>query len=296
MALPTQCAPCVSMAARLLRYFDRPMKLRTKLLLASSAIVLVVLAVSELLGYHLTSLFLTAHEAKMASELNHGSHGAALSELQQGSHALFVRLAALHFFHAVFTVIALVLALNALWNRTVLRPLADLLQHINYMRRGTWKTPVPVRSRDEIGKLTEAFNELGGQLTLTVQQFGSASKLSAMALLGQSMVRRVISATEILRKALEAADVKNGTAGANWGPEQARLQLVLKLLDEIPEQLEKEFQRELEQHSNRAASQEGVSPQPEDDQPSSRNDPPERATLQTEADPRTVFRYREEAS
>jgi HAMP domain-containing protein len=315
MVLPPQCAPCISMAARLLRYFDRPMKLRTKLLLASSAIVLVVLAVSEWFGYHLTSLFLTTHEAKMASELSHGSHGAALAELQQGSHALFVRLAALHFFHAAFTVLALILALNALWNRTVLRPLADLLRHISYMRRGTWKTPVPVHSRDEIGELTEAFNELGGQLTLTVQQFGSASKLSAMALLGQSMVRRVLSATEILRTAMEAADMNNCTAGVNWRPEQARLQLVLKLLDEIPEQLEKEFQRELEQHSHRAAPQDGAPRQPENDQPSwlpgnvgvspltdtrpllsPRNDPPKSAPLRTEPDPGSVFPYREEAS
>lgn len=291
------------------------MRLRTKLLLASSAIVLVVLGISEWIGYHQMSIFLTAHATKMETEFSHENHGSALMELQHGSQTLFFRLAALHLFHAAFTVIALVLALNALWIRAVLRPLADLLQHINYMRRGTWKTPVPVRSRDEIGELTEAFNELGGQLTLTVQQFGSASKLSAMALLGQSMVRRVLSATEILRTAMEAADMNNCPAGVNWGPEQARLQLVLKLLDEIPEHLEQEFQRELKHHSHRAASPDIAPPRPENDQPSwlpgnvdaspltdarpvlsSRNDPPESATLRTEADPRSVFPYREEAS
>lgn len=239
------------MAARLLRYFDRPMKLRTKLLLASSAIVLVVLAVSEWLGYHLTSLFLTTHEAKMASELSHGSHGAALAELQQGSHALFVRLAALHFFHAAFTVIALVLALNALWNRTVVRPLADLLRHISYMRRGTWKTPVPVNSRDEIGELTEAFNELGGQLTLTVHQFAAASKLSAMALLGQSLVTKVRSATELLRAAEAAPADRNMEVSPATDPKHARVALAMKILNEIPELFEQEFKRELNAHSIR---------------------------------------------
>ncbi|MBI5083331.1 MAG: HAMP domain-containing protein [Acidobacteria bacterium] len=229
------------------------MKLRTKLLLASSAIVLVVLAVSEWLGYRLTSLFLTAHEAKMASELDHGSHGAALAELEQGSHALFVRLAALHFFHAAFTVIALVLALNALWTRTVLRPLADLLQHINYMRRGTWKTPVPVHSRDEIGELTEAFNELGGQLTLTVHQFAAASKLSAMALLGQSLVTKVRSATELLRAAEAAPGDRNLDVSPATDPKHASVALAIKILNEIPALFEQEFKRQLNVHSIRPA-------------------------------------------
>lgn len=247
------------MATRLLRYFYRPMKLRTKLLLAGSAIVLVVLAASEWLGYHLTSLFLTAHEAKMASELNHGSHGAALAELQQGSHALFVRLAALHLLHAAFTVIALVLALNALWSRTVLRPLADLLQHINYMRRGTWRSPVPVRSRDEIGELTEAFNELGGQLTFTVHQFAAASKLSAMALLGQSLVTKVRSATELLRAAQTAQDGQ--TKGVLVSPaEQARVTLAIEILDGIPALFEKEFQRQISVQSLRPAPEVSTPP------------------------------------
>jgi HAMP domain-containing protein len=229
------------------------MRLRTKLLLASSAIVLVILGLSEWIGYRQTSVFLTAHAKQMETEFGHASHGDALKELRHGSEILFVRLATLHSFHAAFTVVALVLALNALWNRAVLRPLSELLEHLNYMRRGTWNTPVPVRNRDEIGELTQAFNELGGQLTLTVQQFGSASKLSAMALLGQSMVRKVLSASEILRASLAEVEINNGFAGVT---ERARLQLVLKLLDEIPEQFEKEFKREMDHHSQQASNPE----------------------------------------
>jgi HAMP domain-containing protein len=232
---------------------EKLMRLKKKLLLASSAIVLVILSLSEWIGYRQTSVFLTAHAKKMETEYGHAGHGASLKELQEGSEILFVRLATLHSFHAALTLVALVLALNALWNRAVLRPLSELLEHMNYMRRGTWKTPVPVRNRDEIGELTEAFNELGEQLTLTVQQFGSASKLSAMALLGQSMVRKVFSASEILRAAVAEGQINSASAGVT---EWARLQLVLKLLDEIPDQFEKEFKREMDHHSQRASNRE----------------------------------------
>jgi HAMP domain-containing protein len=164
------------------------MNLKTKLLLASSAIVLVVLTLSEWIGYRQTGPFLSGHEMRMASEMN---HGAVLADLQQGRQALLLRSATLHTFHGIITITALILASNAPWSRTVLRPLADLLRHINYMHRGSWGIPVPVRSKDEIGELTEAFNELGGQLTLTVHQFAAASKLSALALLGQSLEKRM---------------------------------------------------------------------------------------------------------
>ncbi len=57
------------------------MNLKTKLLLASSAIVLVVLTLSEWIGYRQTGPFLSGHEMRMASEMN---HGAVLADLQQG--------------------------------------------------------------------------------------------------------------------------------------------------------------------------------------------------------------------
>ena len=108
------------------------MNLKTKLLLASSAIVLVVLGLSEWIGHLQMSQFLSGHEMQMASEMN---HGAVLADLQQGRQALLLRSATLHTFHGIITITALILALNALWSRTVLRPLADLLRHINYLLR-----------------------------------------------------------------------------------------------------------------------------------------------------------------
>ncbi len=234
------------------------MRLKTKLLLASSAIVLIVLTLSEWIGYRQTSQFLNGHEMRMASEMN---HGAVLADLQQGRQALLLRSATLHTFHGIITIIALILALNALWSRTVLRPLADLLRHINYMRRGSWGTPVPVRSKDEIGELTEAFNELGGQLTLTVHQFAAASKLSALALLGQSLVKKVVSAAELVRAAQIGLDRHSEDSEDATSRECARLQRAVKLLEEIPLLFDAEFQRELSQYSASPAPPTGL---PED--------------------------------
>lgn len=218
------------------------MKLKTKLLLASSLIVLVVLGLSEGIGYRMTSQFLSEHEVRMASEMNHGT---VLGDLRQGRQALLVNLTTLHTFHGIFTIIALILALNTLWSRTVLGPLNDLLCHINYMRRGNWETPVPVRSKDEIGELTEAFNELGGQLTLTVHQYGTTSKLSAMALLGQSMVKKALSAAELLRASEDQIKSTRGFEESATDPELASLQLAIQMVEEIPLLFDAEFQHQL---------------------------------------------------
>lgn len=223
------------------------MNLKTKLLLASSAIVLVVLGLSEWIGHLQMSQFLSGHEMQMASEMNHGS--SVLADLQQGRQELLLRLATLHTFHAIITITALIAALNMLWSRTVLRPLADLLRHINYMGRGNWTSPVPVRSKDEIGELTEAFNELGGKLTLTVHQFASASKLSALSLLGQSLVKKAVLASDLLRasRARIECDQEQGEAASEV--ERACVQLAIETLEEIPVLFDAEFQRELSLHS-----------------------------------------------
>jgi len=37
----------------------------------------------------------------------------------------------------------------------------ELLRHTNYMGRGSWKPPIPVWRKDEIGDLTGVLNGLG---------------------------------------------------------------------------------------------------------------------------------------
>lgn len=225
------------------------MNLRTKLFSATSVIVLVILGLSEWIGYRLMAQFLSNHEMRMATN---GRVDSVLAELRQGRLDLLFRLSMLHLFHAAATIFVLVGVLNWLWNRAVVRPLRDLLSHINYMGRGSWTTAVPVRTKDEIGELTEAFNRMGGQLTVAVHQFGAASKLSAMALLGQSMVRKALSAAELLRAS--EADVERDCRlkGGDATALRARLHLAIEFVDEIPRLFDSEFRRQLDLHLGRS--------------------------------------------
>ena len=224
------------------------MKLKTKLLLATSLIVLLVLSISEWISYRQMGRFLSDHETRMQSDIGH-KHERDLTDLRQKRQDLFWNFATLHTVHATVTILALVLALSALWRRTVLSPLDDLLRHINYMGRGNWATPVPVRSQDEIGELTQAFNDLGENLTLTVQQFASTSKLSVMALLGQSLVKRAITATELLRVSESHLANNHACGETTVEPALQSLRLAIGKLEEIPAVFEAEFQGQLSQHS-----------------------------------------------
>lgn len=63
----------------------------------------------------------------------------------------------------VLTVVALYLLLNHL----ALRPLRELVPLTQAVTRGEWERQVPVRSADEIGQLSGAFNEMTAQLART---------------------------------------------------------------------------------------------------------------------------------
>src|SRR5215468_10371021 len=68
------------------------------------------------------------------------------------------------------------------------------------MRLGTWSQPIPVEQQDddEIGTLMREFNDLGPNLAFTAHQYAAASKLAAMALIGQRVVRRTMAARQRL--------------------------------------------------------------------------------------------------
>lgn len=226
--------------------------------MATGLTALVVLGLSEWLGYLQMAAFLKDHAALMDAETNHTD---LVANLRQGREALFARLGWLHIIHAGVTVLALVVVLNTLCNRIVLAPLQDLLRHINYMGRGTWKAAIAVRRKDEIGQLTQAFNDLGEQLTLTVQQFASASKLSAMALLGQDLVRRVMKARNLLLAIQRLLEAARGHHEAL--PEQAMTSLedAIETLEDVPVRFDREFDRQFGLHSVPLASKPGRMPQ-----------------------------------
>ena len=60
---------------------------------------------------------------------------------------------------------AIALLFGVVLARTLTRPLRDLTQAIHAMTAGELKQEVPVRSADELGTLTQAFNRLSADLT-----------------------------------------------------------------------------------------------------------------------------------
>jgi HAMP domain-containing protein len=236
------------------------MKLKSRLLLASSLTVLLVLAVSEWLSYRHTATFFGEHEAQMRTE---SDHAALVSSLRIDRHNLLASLASLHVIHAAVTVIALALVLNFMWYRLFIRPLELLLRHINFMRLGTWSTIIPVVREDEIGQLTRAFNELGTQLTVTVEQFAVASKLSAMALLGQGLVKKMVLLKDHLEAVTGMLELARDEHHEVPEPALHNLKSMIRTLQEIPAEFEAEFARQLGRQSERTAAG-SSSPQPED--------------------------------
>lgn len=164
------------------------MSLRTKLTLATIGVVLVLFGLSEWTTVQQVSGFIDRQEEILAG----GNDSAlALERLREAKAGLFRNLRLLSVLHAVLTVLLAAGLLNLLWYRLVLKPIRALLSHINILGRGTWTGRIPVDRNDEIGQLAQAFNRLGEELTITVHQFGATSKLSALALIGNRIVRRV---------------------------------------------------------------------------------------------------------
>jgi HAMP domain-containing protein len=223
------------------------MKLKTRLLLASTVTVLLVLAVSEWLSYQHTATFLRQHESQMRSERD---PAALLNTLRVERRHLLTSLASLHLIHAAVTVLALAIVLNILWYRLFIRRLEVLLRNINAMRLGTWSGTMPVEREDEIGQLSRAFNDLGAQLTLTVQQFAAASKLSAMALLGHGLVRKIVLLKDHLEAVTGMLDLAKEERREIPEPVLDNLKSMICELKEIPAEFEADFARQLGQHSS----------------------------------------------
>lgn len=210
------------------------MTLRTKFFLATCIATVALVGVSEWVTYRQTTAFLDAHEAMM----RHGPEGAALLALPAERHLLLLKLTGVRLLNAAIAMSALVAVLNVLWGRFIASPIQLLLRHINWMSRGTWDTPIIIRQEDEIGDLTRAFNDMGRQLTSTVQQFATASKLSALALTGQ----RIVSRTEAAKaRIIEVKGALSPPDAVMHSEIVVTLDQAIDILNNIPMQVETEF-------------------------------------------------------
>lgn len=222
------------------------MSLKTRLVLAASGVVLILFGVSEWLSYTQIAAHLNQWEALLEQS---GARATATAHLRSEGAFLFEKLAVLWCCTAVVTCLMLLLVLNYLWRSLVETRLNELLAHIESMSRGAWTDPVSDSRKDEVGSLTEAFNQLGDRLAFTVQQFATASKLSALAIVGQRLVRRVM----LVREHLAAIRSLLGVAHQQRQevPEAAlrNLDAAAASLAVLETEFQREFDRELSRHT-----------------------------------------------
>jgi diguanylate cyclase (GGDEF)-like protein len=111
--------------------------------------------------------------------------------------------------------------------RLITRPLEELSAGANAIAQGRFDFSIPVRSRDEVGRLATAFNEMTGKLRDTVTELSSSRDQL------QRAVRRVgetLRSTHDMKQILEALvntskDAVDADAGILWGFTSTRAQL-----------------------------------------------------------------------
>ena len=222
------------------------MNLRTKLLLTTATTALLVLGISEWLSYQETMQFFGNHLAEMGRD---GSTPADAGSLEAGMEGLAGRLIRIHFAHAVAEVLALVAVLALFWSRLVLTPIRDILGQMNSLSHSVTCRELPVRREDEIGQMANELNRLGGRLTTAMEHAATASELSALALMGQSLLRKVATARDQLAAALRA--LAEARKSGSTPPDSAviSLETVLERLSALPDMFEKEFENRLRERS-----------------------------------------------
>jgi len=181
------------------------MKLRTKLLIASTATAMTVLGISEWFGYKQAMAFLEEHAALM----EHASGAYDAAEFRRDSEAFAGRVAVLHVLHAAAGAAALLLALSLFWSRLVLKPLRALLDQVTLAGVAAGSAGIiPGRQvTDEFGEVALEVGQLGSRLTSALQDARDASELSTVILLAKAAVRKTEVARDQLAGALTAIAV-----------------------------------------------------------------------------------------
>jgi methyl-accepting chemotaxis protein len=168
-----------------------------------------------------------------------------LAALKQNKQAFLWESAALRLLCAVGAVVALCVASNLLLRRLIWRPIKLLLGRMNSMSLGTWTQPIPVERQDEIGRLIGEFNLLGPRLTFVAHQYAAASKLAALALIGQRVTRRTNIAR---RRVVEIQELLSEARYRSQAVPQVAVHQMGKVAEELADlaaDLDSEFNDEL---------------------------------------------------
>jgi len=217
------------------------MKLGSKLVLTTTLTALVVLGISEWLSYRETMEFFGSHLVEMRVDQN--TDGA--SSLERGLATLSERLIWIHLGHAALEALTLVLLLSLFWTRLVLEPIDNILEHMNAMGHSVTCKDITVDREDEFGQVAKELNRLARKLTTTISHVATGSELSTMALIGQTLLRRVSLAQDQL--AVASKQVCKAQLDGLAPPASAveRLELVRERLASLPDMFEAEFRKRL---------------------------------------------------
>jgi methyl-accepting chemotaxis protein len=169
------------------------LSVESKLLLVVSFVVTVVLATFGVVDYE--------HEKKTLQVLHQllmhpgpAVFGSAAEEHQQHLAVIQAALAqtrSIHLLHWAMTVAVLVVVLHFAVSRIVIRPTQQIMMGLKVMERGPWDPSLPVCSGDELGTLARRLNEVGKAVSRRVNQWLGAERLSAMALVSNSVSREL---------------------------------------------------------------------------------------------------------
>jgi methyl-accepting chemotaxis protein len=216
--------------------------LKTKIIVTIALVLIGFWVISGVLVRRHAASFVADQQSRIQAQ---GEQGQLLDELLREKHSLLRELAGIRVVTAMVALVTLSILLGLLWRRRVSRPMALLSDRIHKMRLGTWNDPIPIFQDDEMGTLVQQFNELGPELAFTAHQYAAASKLAAMALIGQRVVRRTMAARQRLLAVSEALSRRPGDERfQEIAVEQVRQ--VAGELESVATDFDAEFQAELE--------------------------------------------------
>ena len=203
------------------------MRLKTQVLIVGASTIAACFGISEMLSHQRANEFSNRYEMRI---LKGGDNASLLAAFRQEKQALLQESVALRLLSAVGAVPSLCVAVNLLWSRNLSRPINLLRAGMNSMSRGAWMHPIPVQRQDEIGSLVGEFNLLGPKLTFAAHQYAAASKLAAMALIGQRVTRH----TNLARSRLvEIQQLLSAARYGGHGVPQGALHDMGKVIEEL---------------------------------------------------------------
>jgi methyl-accepting chemotaxis protein len=193
--------------------------------------------------------FLESHALEMSRTPASESTARAFEEQTR---QLGNQLTAIHLAHTLVAVGSIVVVLSLFWTWMVIHPIQAILDQMNRLSRSVSYKHIKPRFSDEIGQIAVALNQLGDRLTESLGDAMNASELSALALLGQTIVRKVALARDQLATTLTLLGAAARTQVPAPPSTVIAVAAVVDRLGAISEHFELEFENRLRERRTQA--------------------------------------------